>query len=117
MDAAATTRPFSWWKFARTLVGLLAAPAVGGALGLSVFLIPDIISGRDQYYGLGSLVWFGFAFGFLLGAIPALIVGWPLHLLLLRLRWTSIWVYSALGALLGLTALFISVPILEALDP
>lgn len=116
MDATAARPPFSWWKLVRTLIGLVIAPSVGAALALSAFLIPDIVSGREQIIELGKLMWFGFAFGLILGGIPALIIGWPLHLFLLSRRWTSIWVYIGLGAVLGLTSLFISVPIIEAIE-
>lgn len=115
MDATATRPPFSWWKFARTFVGLLLAPAVGGALGVTLAMAPEIFAGRDDFGAFPGLLWFGFAFGFILGALPALIIGWPLHLFLLRQRWTSIWVYIGLGAILGVAAMFISPAFFEVM--
>lgn len=117
MSAAAPQTPFSWWKLARTFVGLLLAPAIGGAIGLLAFMIPDLASGSAPPDELLKLLWFGLAFGFILGAVPALLIGWPLHLFLLSQKWTSIWVYIGLGALLGVSALFITVPIMEFLEP
>ena len=116
MNATATRPPFSWWKFARTFVGLLLAPAIGGAIGLLGFMIPDLASGSAPPDELLKLLWFGLAFGFILGAVPALLIGWPLHLFLLSRRWTSIWVYIGLGALLGVSAIFITAPIMEMLE-
>ncbi len=116
MDATAIRPPFSWWKLARTFIGLLLAPVVGGGIGITLAMTPDLVAGRDDFGAIPGLLWFGAAFGFILGALPALVIGWPLHLFLLSRRWTSIWVYIGLGAVLGFGAIFITAPIMEMLE-
>jgi hypothetical protein len=116
MTGAAVRAPFSWWKFGRTFLGLLLAPVVGGTIGIVLFALPDLFAGSAEVGELIGLTAFGAYFGAFFGIIPALLVGWPVHLLLLRQRWTPIWVYVGLGALIGMLALPLSGAVLEALS-
>jgi hypothetical protein len=106
MIAEATKRDFSIGKFLRTLAGLLLAPVVGGALAMLGALLVESRGVRADEWSQG--LFFGALAGGLLGVIPALLIGWPVHLLLLKLRWTSVWTYTGLGGLIGLGAVAIS---------
>ncbi len=116
MDATPTRPRFSWWKLARSFIGLLLAPALGAVIAITLFMIPEYATSRESLADLPGVAGFAVLFGMLFGAIPALIIGWPLHLFLLSRRWTSIWVYCGLGAVLGVASVFVMVPILEFLD-
>ena len=109
------TPAFSVWKLLRTLAGLVLAPVAGGTIVMTGLASVDAFTqGRVQ--DLASSAVFGAIYGGMLGAIPALVIGWPLHLLLLKLRWTSVWVYMALGAVIGLGGIYVSAGLLEAFD-
>lgn len=82
---------FSYDKFLRSLVGLLMAPVAGGAIAMGGYALAAITRGfltntlPQDLFGafIGSLT-IGIEAGARLGVAPTLVVGWPLHLLLLR---------------------------------
>jgi len=46
----------------------------------------------------------GAVFGAYIGAVPSLVIGWPLHVVLLRKGWTYPLAYCALGLVLAFVA-------------
>jgi hypothetical protein len=95
-----------------TILGLVIAPVVGGvvvALGaVSHFLIAQAgagrldasaiqqaITGAPQFMAVAAMA------GAVFGILPALLLGWPAHLLLNRRQWTSARTYALAGAPLG----------------
>jgi hypothetical protein len=100
--AAAMRPPFSIWLFLRTALGLILAPILGGAVGMAAFSFFD---GVGKFEGwprdISSIAFIGAYLGGVYGLLPALIIGWPIHLLLLRQRWTHPLVYIAIGPLLA----------------
>jgi len=113
-DAIATTRArkFSVPLFLRTLVGLILAPIVGGGIVIGGTGLIDSGGGDPQ---LGSLMFIGAYIGAAYGVAPALLIGWPIHLFLLRQRWTHPLVYIGLGAGIGVSALVL-IGVLEGLS-
>lgn len=98
---------FSFWKLLRSLAGLILAPVAGGAV---VFGGLEFIDGFQfgRMSQVPSALILGGYLGLIVGAPGAIILGWPLHLLMLRQRWTSVWAYLGFGALLGVAAFFVS---------
>jgi hypothetical protein len=100
-------KTFRWPLFFRSLVGLILAPTVGGAAGMvgaelvSLAAQPSAFGGTDNPFVALILGAYG---GGILGAPGAIIFGWPLHLLLLKQRWTHLAVYVSLGAMLGVVS-------------
>jgi hypothetical protein len=94
----------------RTALGLLLAPVAGGGVGLSVYaLTSQLISGKPFFGAVAqdtflSALAIGIAFGGYIGSVPALVIGWPLHVLLLRRGWTHPLAYMALGLLIAFIA-------------
>jgi hypothetical protein len=90
----------------RSAMGLTLAPIVGGAIGslayvaVSPLLYPQNDFGHPLVSALQALA-SGAVIGGILGIIPSLVVGWPLHLLLRRMRTTHLAVYIVLGAVLA----------------
>jgi hypothetical protein len=85
----------------------VAAPSVGGALAwfgvaLVSLAMPGLYGGADPF----TVLLVGGIGGAILGSPAAIIIGWPLHLLLLKLRWTHVAVYIYLGAMLGVIGFF-----------
>lgn len=107
MNQAPTQPGFSVWKLFRSLAGLILAPVAGGALvfGGLEFLDGFAFSRMDH---VPEALMLGGYLGLIVGAPGAIILGWPLHLLMLRQRWTSVWAYLGFGALLGVAAFFVS---------
>lgn len=100
-----------------TIIGLIAAPIVGGALGMPIFLTglqltgdlsslpanPGLVSWVANFLGLmigGSMV------GAVFGLAPAFLLGSPLHIFLVRSQHTGRIHYAALGGLIGVVAPF-----------
>ncbi len=82
---------FSYDKFLRSFVGLLMAPVAGGAIAMGGYALAAITRGfftntlpQDVFGALISSLAIGIEAGARLGVAPTLIIGWPLHLLLLR---------------------------------
>lgn len=109
---AAPTKRFDLNILALTLGGLLLAPIMGGAVGLAI--VTSAYQPQGFLVTLGMGAWAGAMFG----GLPALVIGLPVHLLLYRLRWTSLWVYVSVGALFGIAvvALWLGVSGPEGLD-
>ena len=99
-----------------TALGLLVAPIVGGALSLVIWATAsDVLSGNLSGHSLangfvGALM-FGALYGAWIGLLPAFIIGWPLHVLLLRQRKTHLMVYVAAGAVLALVGFLVVMPL------
>jgi hypothetical protein len=100
MSAAAGGK-FSIWKLLRTLLGLLLAPSVGGAIVMCGIALTERDSGD-----LTKALLIGGYIGLLLGGPGAILLGLPVHLLMWRQRWTSLWHYLGFGAVLGVAAYF-----------
>lgn len=98
-------RRFSLYLMFRTLVGLILAPTVGGAiiLGGSALFGADGGGSPD----VSSMMVIGAYLGLAYGIVPALAIGWPVHLILLQRQWTHPLVYIGLGAAIGISALFL----------
>lgn len=112
MDATAPRPPFSWITLSRTLLGLILAPVIGGAIGTSILMIPELVADPSELAEFDGLLLFGAYFGAIFGILPALLLGLPIHLGLLRQGWTSIWAYVGLGALLGMGGFWLTMIIL-----
>ena len=94
----------------RTALGLFLAPIAGGMTGLLIYLgyssivDPTSVVGGDTVDTLRFGVTAGAMYGGLLGVVPSFLVGWPLHIVMQRLRLTQWWAYIALGLLLAAVA-------------
>ncbi len=97
---------FNRTLFARTLVGLILAPVVGGGTAMLVMGLTEATQPDFGIEELASIIMLGGIFGGIFGLVPALVLGWPIHLLLLRQRWTQVWFYIGTGAVLGVAAMF-----------
>jgi hypothetical protein len=91
------TRPFSPRVFLRTLTALAAAPIAGGAV---VGLLLTFLE-RGPITHIGDNIMGGVQIGIIAGLLPAIVIGYPVHLILLRLRWTHPLVYCVLGILIA----------------
>lgn len=100
-------RPLLWL---RTLLGLLLAPVAGGMVVTGGMAVLESGGVADVL----PAMMFGAFYGGVLGGLPALVIGWPLHLLLWKQGWTSVWVYISLGTVIGALGLFVTFPILGA---
>lgn len=103
---AATPMRFSWEKFARSLAGIIVAPLAGGAIAVTVYAVSatwqsDYLSPVDTFFSALSI---GFQGGATFGIAPALVVGWPLHLILLWVGFTNLPSYLTFGAALAAIA-------------
>lgn len=105
-----TTRRFSLPLFLRSLTGLVLAPIVGGAICLGALGgfsgMSDGLS--EMFSGIFKLSVMGAYIGAFYGVIPALIIGWPIHLLFQRMGWTNVVVYMLVGAVLGVAAMMLA---------
>jgi hypothetical protein len=93
--------------FMRSLAGLVLAPIFGGAISLGflgIFGGGSIGAMASNAVGVAVM---GAYVGALYGVIPALVIGWPIHLLLLRQRWTHPLAYAALGPALAVLAMIL----------
>jgi hypothetical protein len=95
---------FSLVLMLRTLAGLILAPTVGGAIILGGSTLFDKPGGDPDVLSMATI---GAYIGFAYGIVPALLIGWPIHLILLHKRWTHPLVYIGLGAGIGISALFL----------
>jgi hypothetical protein len=97
-------RRFSVWLFLRTLAGLLLAPIFGGALLIAGFNLFEMARSGGGPGDLPGSLAAGAFYGGVVGIPAALLLGWPVHLLLLHLRWTHVLVYVGLGGLIAAAA-------------
>lgn len=93
------------WRRTFAIAGLLiAAPVVGGAVvGLCIAVV-GLIGSLDQgLEALKVLVFIPYIalMGLIIGGPTALLIGAPVHIGLVRLGWTSVWVYALLGPVLA----------------
>ncbi len=119
MSETATSSGFSPVKFARSLVGLILAPIAGGViviLGYNLFglawLTATVGWPPDAFNILLSSATIGAEGGAILGVVPAFVLGWPVHLLLLRLRQGHLLIYITLGAVMAVAGFFVMAPII-----
>lgn len=102
---------FSYDKFLRSFVGLLMAPVAGGAIAMGGYALAAITRGfvtgtlPDDIFGafIGSLT-IGIMAGARVGIAPTLVIGWPLHLILLRTGFVHLATYIMFGAALSVGA-------------
>lgn len=93
-------------KFAWAMVGLVFAPIAGATTALSgygLFLVlrdgpVDVDAAFASILLYGSM---GLSAGAIYGIAPALLVGWPTHLLMLRIGFTDPFVYCCFGGSLA----------------
>mgnify|MGYP000901177172 FL=1 len=96
----------------KTAIGLCLAPIVGGMVGLLIYITYENITNPGSFLGGGFFETLRFSlmagamYGGLLGGIPSLLVGWPLHLAMQRAGWKQWWAYAGLGVVLALIAGF-----------
>lgn len=87
-------------SFTAILVGLPVGSIMGG-LGFSLY---SLVTGSQEYAGLGDAIQTGLFFSLfavLIGFLPALLYGAPLHALLARRGVSNCWSSAALGAVPG----------------
>lgn len=102
---------FSWIAFARSVSGFLVAPpltgfvvgglnaVVYGASTISTVDVPTSIVATLVGAGVGSMA------GAMYGIPVAFIAGWPVHLLLLQIRFTGLFVYGCFAGSLAVMAI------------
>ena len=108
---------FSYDKFLRSFVGLLMAPVAGGAIAMGGYALAAITRGfvtgtlPDDIFGafIGSLT-IGIMAGARVGIAPTLVIGWPLHLILLRTGFVHLATYIMFGAALSVGAVQFMTP-------
>jgi len=99
-------------KVITTLIGLVAAPAVTGAtFAICMMILATVLSsggatGWRGSGGLGLLITSTVAGG-IVGLVPALIVGLPLHHYFVRKRWNRALHYAAIGAAVGALSILV----------
>jgi NO-binding membrane sensor protein with MHYT domain len=96
------------WRIVRTVLGLVLAPAFGGIAAFTAMGTPDLFAGNAALDDMPALMVVGLLMGLEFGAIPALVIGWPLHVWLQRKGWRSVWVYAGLGAVIGVVGFFLT---------
>ncbi|CAN0348110.1 unnamed protein product, partial [Phaeothamnion confervicola] len=99
-----------------TALGLLLAPIVGGVFALPIYLFAvELIQGTLHASSLGRDLFgtaqIGAYFGGMMGVIPAFLLGWPVHVALLRTHMTNLLSYIVFGAVIGFVSFFITAPI------
>jgi len=106
---------FSRALFLRSIAGLAIGAAIGAALtDLGAMAVALVISGYGSWSPeslpamLGSGLGYGAIRGILLVLPTAVIVCWPLHLILLRLGWRSIFIYAPMWAAAMLAAYLVT---------
>jgi hypothetical protein len=87
-------------KLSITIGALLLAPAVGGTIVMAAIPLVNIHNWREAP-SIASVALFGLRLGLGIGGPVALVIGFPLHLLLKKLGWTHPAVYVGLGAALA----------------
>lgn len=102
---------FSYDRFLRSFIGLLLAPVAGSAIAIAGYVLASLARGAmfdslppDAGASGLFLVTIGIEDGVRIGIIPTFLVGWPLHLILLRTGYIHLATYITFGAALGATA-------------
>lgn len=103
---------FTYDRFLRSFVGLLLAPVAGAALAMGGYALAAIVRGivtnalPADLFGafIGSLT-IGIEAGARIGVAPTLVLGWPLHLVLLRTGFIHLATYITFGAALAVGAM------------
>ena len=94
----------------KTLVALSVAPVVGGTIGLLLYpgyenaCQPNGVFAGDLFVTLRLGLTLGPLYGGLLGIIPSILVGWPLHMAMQRAGLKLWWHYAVLGVILAAIA-------------
>lgn len=92
----------------RLVIATLAAPVAGCVVGAVLWGLGYMVFTGES--GAGSILllpFMGFAYGVSIGMIASLVVGLPVHVLLVRMRLTSVWAYLACGAVSGAPMAFL----------
>lgn len=89
-----------------TTFALVAAPILG-AMACTAFIViyTIIVTPRTSLEGIPQVIAAGGLFGGYYGAIPSLLVGWPVHLLMQRLKLVRMYAYAGGGLLIGIFCL------------
>lgn len=110
-------------KIIVTIVGLIAAPVVGGVVGTTCLAVYSVIANegghvRDMktFLMIFSMVISGPWIGLLYGVAPALLIGWPVHTYLVRAGRNGLITYALGGAIIGFVGIAIMMPLLLGLD-
>lgn len=102
----------------KTIVALCVAPVVGGTIGLLLYLAyenafqPNSVFAGDLFVTLRLGLTLGPVYGGLLGIIPSLLVGWPLHMAMQRAGLKLWWHYALLGIILAAVAALLVSPLM-----
>lgn len=102
---------FSYDKFLRSFIGLLLAPVAGGAIAMAGYFLAVLVRGAvlgglpDDLLGTFLIaVTIGISSGAQIGLVAAFIVGWPLHLILLRTGFIHLATYITFGSAIAVLA-------------
>lgn len=93
---ASARRQMDWAKFARSIGGLALAPIAGGAVAFAAESASEL-----NFMALPRLAALGGYFGAIFGVLPALVIGYPIHVLLMRMKWTHPAIYAAVGVVMA----------------
>lgn len=102
----------------KTAAAFCAAPIVGGTIGLLLYLsytnifYPGSPLAGDFFVTLRLGLTLGALYGGLLGALPSLLVGWPLHMAMQRAGLKQWWHYVVLGVILAAIAALLVSPLM-----
>jgi hypothetical protein len=112
----APRQSFSYDKFLRSLVGLLLAPVAGGAIAMGGYALAVIARGfvfgglpPDLLATLLLALGIGIQAGAQVGLAPAFVLGWPVHLVLLRTGFIHLPTYITFGAAIAAAAVQVMV--------
>jgi hypothetical protein len=89
-------------KIVLTTFGLVAAPMLGAMAATAFVLIYTLLTTWNGYSGgAAQVIAMGGLFGGCYGALPSLLVGWPIHLVMQRLNLTHALHYVTGGAVIA----------------
>lgn len=106
-------------KIIITIVGLLAAPVVGGIAGMTCLAVFGMLAygapfawNLSALQGLVTLLINGAIAGFIYGAAPAFVAGWPVHAMLVTAGFNGGFHYIICGGFIALIGVLILVSLL-----
>jgi hypothetical protein len=124
MSEAQTGGFFSYDRFLRSFVGLVLAPVAGGAIAMGGYALAAITRGfvtstlpSDVFGAFINSVTIGIEAGAKLGVPPTLVIGWPLHLILLRTGLVHLATYITFGAALSVVAIQLMLRVVYSASP
>lgn len=89
-----------------TTFALIAAPVLGAMACMTLMLIYGLFTTtRASIEGIPQVIAAAGLFGGYYGAIPSVLIGWPVHLLIQRLKLVRMYAYAVGGLLIGIICL------------